>query len=31
VLDNVWSGKQPAAAALGSVKQKVEEVLAGKG
>jgi multiple sugar transport system substrate-binding protein len=31
VLDNVWSGKQSAAAALGGVKQKVEDVLAGKG
>jgi multiple sugar transport system substrate-binding protein len=31
VLDDVWSGKQTAAAALGSVKQKVEDVLAGKG
>jgi ABC-type glycerol-3-phosphate transport system substrate-binding protein len=31
VLDDVWSGKKTAAAALGSVKQKVEDVLAGKG
>jgi multiple sugar transport system substrate-binding protein len=31
VLDDVWSGKQTAEAALGSVKQKVEDVLAGKG
>jgi len=31
VLDDVWSGKRSAADALGSVKQKVEDVLAGKG
>jgi multiple sugar transport system substrate-binding protein len=31
VLDDVWSGKKTAEAALGSVKQKVEDVLAGKG
>lgn len=31
VLDDVWSGKQSAAAALGSVKQTVEDVLAGEG
>jgi len=31
VLDDVWSGKQTAAAALGSVKDKVNAVLAGKG
>jgi multiple sugar transport system substrate-binding protein len=31
VLDDVWSGKRTAAAALGSVKDKVNAVLAGKG
>ena len=31
VLDDVWSGKRTAAAALGSVADKVNNVLAGKG
>ena len=30
VLDNVWSGKQTAAEALGGVAQKVNDILAGK-
>jgi hypothetical protein len=31
VLDDVWSGKRTAAEALGSVRDKVNAVLAGKG